>query len=125
MTGLGIYLSNNFRQTQIDRLEKEMTSEAIAISYTLSSQMDYWVHDEILSEQVAHWANLLGARLTLIFSDGTVLVDSHEDPSQMDNHLNRPEIQEALQNSIGNSVRFSQTMGFDMMYIAVPVFYNN
>ena len=43
----------------------------------------------------------------------------------MDNHLNRPEIQEALQNSIGNSVRFSQTMGFDMMYIAVPVFYNN
>ena len=41
MTGLGIYLSNNFRQTQIDRLEKEMTSEAIAISYTLSSQMDY------------------------------------------------------------------------------------
>ena len=34
-------------------------------------------------------------RLTLIQYSGSVLADSHSDPSVMDNHFNRPEIQQA------------------------------
>ena len=121
MTGLGYYLTNYFRQIQLDRLETNLTTEAQAISATLSPQIDDGIQTEQIDKQIAQWANILGVRLTLILPEGTVLVDSHEIPDQMDNHLNRPEIQEALQNGLGKSIRFSQTLGYDMMYLAVPI----
>ena len=121
MTGLGYYLTNYFRQIQLDRLENKMTTEAQAISAVLSSQIDDGIQTEEIDKQVAQWANILGVRLTLILPEGTVLVDSHESPEQMNNHLNRPEVQEALQNGLGKSIRFSQTLGYDMMYLAVPI----
>ena len=121
MTGLGYYLTNYFRQIQLDRLEIKMTTEAQAISAVLSSQIDDGIQTEEIDKQVAQWANILGVRLTLILPEGTVLVDSHESPEQMNNHLNRPEVQEALQNGLGKSIRFSQTLGYDMMYLAVPI----
>ena len=46
-------------------------------------------------------------RITLIASDGAVLLDSDSDPAQMENHLERPEIQSAAQNGIGSAMRFS------------------
>ena len=121
MTGLGYYLTNYFRQIQLDRLEIKMTTEAQAISAVLSSQIDDGIQTEEIDKQVAQWANILGVRLTLILPEGAVLVDSHENPEQMNNHLNRPEVQEALQNGLGKSIRFSQTLGYDMMYLAVPI----
>ena len=42
-------------------------------------------------------------RVTLIAPDGTVLFDNYADPAQMDNHLNREEVQMALQNGYAQS----------------------
>lgn len=39
----------------------------------------------------------------------------------MDNHSNRPEVIQALANGTGSSTRFSQTLGYSMMYTAVRV----
>jgi two-component system phosphate regulon sensor histidine kinase PhoR len=39
----------------------------------------------------------------------------------MDNHLNRPEVQRALNTGQGTSIRFSQTVGYEMMYAAAPL----
>jgi two-component system phosphate regulon sensor histidine kinase PhoR len=63
----------------------------------------------------------LDARVTLIGIDGVVLGDSHADWTQMDNHLYRPEVQEALAEGQGSRIRYSNTIGYDMMYVAVPV----
>jgi two-component system, OmpR family, phosphate regulon sensor histidine kinase PhoR len=63
-------------------------------------------------------------RLTLVNAKGKVLVDSDEPQekvSQMENHLNRPEIKAALAGSIGKAVRASSTLGKDMLYIALPL----
>jgi two-component system phosphate regulon sensor histidine kinase PhoR len=43
----------------------------------------------------------------------------------MDNHLYRPEIQQALQKGEGSSIRYSATLGYEMMYAAVPIFTEN
>ena len=48
-----------------------------------------------------------GARVTVIDSTGTVLADSAQDPETMENHSNRPEIQQAFASGKGQSVRFS------------------
>ena len=58
------------------------------------------------------------ARLTVIELDGTVLCDSEAVAAQMENHLGRPEVQEALQNGDGQSVRRSATTGQRYMYHA-------
>jgi two-component system phosphate regulon sensor histidine kinase PhoR len=39
----------------------------------------------------------------------------------MENHLTRIEVQQALADGRGMSIRFSRTVGYEMMYVAVPV----
>jgi two-component system phosphate regulon sensor histidine kinase PhoR len=60
-------------------------------------------------------------RITVIEPNGVVLADSEEDPKAMDNHRRRPEVAEALEGKVGQSVRFSRTVKQDMLYVAVPV----
>lgn len=59
-----------------------------------------------------------GARVTLIDSTGTVLVDSRHDPETMENHATRPEVQEAVAKGEGTAIRRSATMGVDFSYFA-------
>ncbi|MFC1566690.1 ATP-binding protein [bacterium] len=63
----------------------------------------------------------LDARVTLIDNDGTVIIDSEEDASQMENHKSRPEINKALDGYTGQSIRYSKTIKEDMLYVAVPL----
>lgn len=60
-------------------------------------------------------------RVTVITPSGKVLGDSHENPEAMENHSDRPEFIKALQNGSGQSIRFSHTLGRNMMYVAVPL----
>lgn len=62
----------------------------------------------------------LGARVTIIDRDGTVVADSQADPASMENHADRPEISDALQGLTGAEARFSETLGVEQIYIAVP-----
>ena len=49
-------------------------------------------------------------RITLIEPDGTVTYDSVVDVTMLENHLNRQEVKEALNNETGESVRYSTTL---------------
>ena len=65
-----------------------------------------------------------GLRVTILAPDGTVIGESDkptEQLSQIENHLHRPEVQAALQSGIGSSMRHSDTIGVDLMYVAVSV----
>ncbi|HHY34634.1 MAG TPA: PAS domain-containing protein [Firmicutes bacterium] len=66
-------------------------------------------------------AQKTGFRVTLIDSSGKVVLDSHEDPAVMENHLGRPEVQEALKKGRGSSMRWSSTIGRSMLYVAFRV----
>ncbi|HIP82109.1 MAG TPA: HAMP domain-containing histidine kinase, partial [Desulfocapsa sulfexigens] len=60
-------------------------------------------------------------RITVIAGDGTVLADSNEDPSHMDKHNKRPEIQTAATGKTGANLRFSKTLSLNMLYVAIPL----
>ena len=60
-------------------------------------------------------------RITLIKQDGTVLYESAADASTMENHLDRPEVQSALENGHGSSRRTSDTLGTEDYYYAVKL----
>ena len=58
-------------------------------------------------------------RVTLIDASGEVLYDSGKQEEHLENHLDRPEIQEALTSGSGQDVRRSETLDQDMFYYAV------
>ena len=64
----------------------------------------------------------LGHRVTLIDSSGKVVGDSEFDPpalGELENHLTRPEVQDALRGGTGTSRRVSPSAGDEELYAAV------
>lgn len=122
LLGLGIYLVNFIRQTKVQEFESQLSAESYLIADFIQSHS---LENELglidLDNLAKHWAALLGARVTIIAPDGSVMGESDAVLEAMDNHLNRPEIQQALSDGFGRSIRFSQTEGENQMYIAVPV----
>ncbi len=60
-------------------------------------------------------------RITWIDTDGTVLYDSDVSSSEMENHLEREEVKEALETGKGNSTRYSTTLLESRMYSALKL----
>jgi two-component system phosphate regulon sensor histidine kinase PhoR len=72
-------------------------------------------------EQGRKMAQAAGGRLTVVRSDGKVLVDSEADPARMENHSNRPELIQAFHGELGWFERQSATIGIQFLYVAVPI----
>jgi len=64
-------------------------------------------------------------RITVILPSGEVVGDSEEDPANLDNHRDRPEVRDALTGLIGKSTRYSRTLEKEMIYTGIPIKRNN
>jgi len=65
---------------------------------------------------------IVGARVTLITPQGKVVGDSQmsrDKVPEMVNHADRPEIVQAMKEGDGSAVRYSSTLGLDLMYTAL------
>ena len=58
-------------------------------------------------------------RVTIMDAQGVVVYDNHVDTTQMDNHLNRPEVAQAIENGEGRDVRESRTVESSTFYYAL------
>jgi two-component system phosphate regulon sensor histidine kinase PhoR len=121
MLGLGIYISGFVRDVHTENLESTLISQARLIGESIAPSIKEAKDPDEIDALARYWADELNVRVTLIGKDGTVLGESHEDRTKMDNHLNRPEIQQALTEGQGASIRYSQTIGYDMFYAGVPI----
>jgi two-component system phosphate regulon sensor histidine kinase PhoR len=65
------------------------------------------------------WMAQSGVRITVIDSAGLVLSESEQNPENMENHANRPEIQEAFATGEGQSVRLSATLNRELIFKAI------
>ena len=119
---LGLILSNLVRQSYLVNLENSLEEQALLISDTLSSNIETNNQsNQNLDKLAKDWSKLINSRVTLIASDGVVVGESEDDYTQMDNHINRPEVQEALYDGLGIRIRRSPTLGYELMYVAVPI----
>ena len=59
-----------------------------------------------------------GIRVTIIDAQGVVLYESNRGVQGMENHLNRPEVTQANENDIGSSIRYSESVKRDFLYVA-------
>ena len=85
----------------------ELREEANILSYGIEAQGQEYLN-RINTDR----------RVTLIRRDGTVLYDNKADPSTMENHSNREEVEEAVKSGSGHSIRKSETMMRETIYFA-------
>lgn len=103
--GLVFVVLFNHSQNQ---LLDELRSEAGYISYAVENEGAEYINNFVGDDK----------RITLVASDGTVLVDTSADVSTLDNHADRKEIKDALQSGDGISARYSDTMMKNTVYYA-------
>ena len=116
------YLSVFVRDMYIDGLEERLASNLVLIGNALSpAPSEALATGEYLDDAAREYAELTGARITIIAGDGTVVGESDDDRTRMDNHANRPEVIAALSQERGSSIRHSKTVDLDMLYVALPV----
>ena len=106
------------------------------IERELRTGLTRWIEEDLMAEtqiialmpegeiekQSQALAERSRARVTLIDARGLVTLDSNRQTKDLDNHLNRSELQEARVKGKGIATRYSQTLKMDMLYVALPLY---
>ena len=92
-----------------NQLEEELRTEAEFLSIAVENE-GMGAFDSIPSE---------AERITYIDTDGTVLFDNRSNADDMENHLDREEIREAMEDGSGMAVRESDTLSQRTLYYAL------
>ena len=106
----GFFIERQLRTGLTHWIEEEMTAQAGVMLL---------MPDREIVSQVAALSERARARITLIDAQGRVLSDSEPRLIDVDNHLNRSEIQEARIKGKGTATRFSRTLREDSLYVAL------
>ena len=113
---LGIAVENYF----FDQLVSQLKVETGILASVIEQRRDA-PHWEDLKDLLLSISDSSGTRITLISDSGTVLFESSLSEQawpDMENHLGRPEVAEAVSQGIGVNFRHSTTLDLDMVYVA-------
>ena len=114
------YASEAMRQFFLDQTAVDLKARAGLLEKQIKGLLSP-LRSEAIDAICKEAGRLSATRITVILPDGTVIGDSRETPTLMDNHANRPEIMTALGGQTGQSLRFSNTLRQRMLYVAVPL----
>ncbi len=119
-----IYLSSRLETYFESSFERRWQRE-LNLAHDYAMAIDY--HSLTAAERDA-WTDrigtILGMRVTLIDTSGTVLGDSQVDLAklrELENHRDRPEVRDAVAAGFGRSRRQSSTVDLDLFYLAKPL----
>ncbi len=116
-----LYLQTNrlLEERLVDESRQHLLDEA-GLARLAYEQLAGHRQPQLIAEQLG---GVTRSRVTLIASNGQVLGDSDVRSDQvpnMENHLQRPEVQQALTSGSGSSLRYSETLQVTMLYVALP-----
>ena len=116
---LGTGISSYFwiKSIYIEQIEKNLSQSIDALSISLQNL-------DNISHVTKEIKKATGLRVTIIDQNGKVLEDSDKNKQLMENHKNRVEIIHAKFGKMGKSIRFSDTLKKDLLYIAKKVIIN-
>jgi len=118
------YASRSLRRFYLEQVTSDLKARAQLIEkrITILLASGNTAQVDLLCKELGHKT---ATRITVIRPEGGVVGDSEEDPTQMENHGHRPEIAEALLGVPGVSTRYSNTLQKSMMYVAIPLTFDN
>ena len=109
----GFFIERELRTGLTRWIEEDLMAETQIIALMPEGDID---------KQSQALAERSRARVTLIYARGLVTLDSNGQTKDLDNHLNRSEIQEARVKGKGTATRYSRTLKMDMLYVALPLY---
>ncbi|MCO4748283.1 MAG: PAS domain-containing protein [Proteobacteria bacterium] len=112
-----LLLEQTLRSDLIDRIQADLQARA-AVATTVAQGVPLDELDAVADAL----GEASGDRLTFILADGTVIADSTLDGADLasvENHADRPEVQEALASGYGTARRHSTTIKTDLLYVAM------
>ena len=115
-------VSWSVRRSAGERIERALVNEARLAAETLSHRVP--ASPAELDAEADALGQMLSRRVTFIAPDGRVVGDSGVSGDALptlENHNDRPEVQEARRTGIGIARRYSATLDIDMLYVAVAV----
>jgi two-component system, OmpR family, phosphate regulon sensor histidine kinase PhoR len=115
---VGVLVSRQVEEETLVEIEQSLDVRATLLR---AVALESFSSDNKVQKRIRTLGLNTNTRFTIIKPDGTVLADSEEDPTMMDNHANRPEILAARSHGHGITTRFSDTVDKKMMYYALPV----
>ncbi len=109
---------------ELNKYDKSITKERLLTAANLTTEvlipaLENPQIDDVQSV-VARRGEKTGVRITVIDENGLVLGETDKNPREMESHSERPEIKQAFNNEIGESLRYSTTLQKEMFYVAVP-----
>jgi two-component system phosphate regulon sensor histidine kinase PhoR len=114
LLALGVVIDRVLERYFVDQLTETLVSEGRAVQEVIAGSTSPF------QAEAVRLGGALGARITVIRTDGVVLADSDHDPATMENHRGRPEVQAALRGRTGVADRPSATLGEPFRYVALP-----
>jgi two-component system phosphate regulon sensor histidine kinase PhoR len=121
LTLLIFILSNSvIRNFHLDTLAHNLENLGSGLRFRVLSYFEEFRFEE-MDSFVKEFGKEINTRITVVDKEGVVLADSDENPKTMVNHKFRPEISRALAGEVGRSLRFSDTVKEDMLYVGLPL----
>jgi two-component system phosphate regulon sensor histidine kinase PhoR len=111
---LAVFLVQDQEKAGRTALDRELLFEA-----TIARSLFADAPPEVIQARLSRMNPTQGVRMTVIAADGRVLADTEASPSGMENHLDRPEVRQALHEGIGRAERHSDTLRENMRYLAI------
>ncbi|HEM1244991.1 TPA: PAS domain-containing protein [Listeria monocytogenes] len=124
MVIVGIFSGELMKSTYLNMKENQLEDDAkILLQTTNMENLDLDEDAATIQKSLDPLGEDIDARITVIDSKGDVVADTKKDPEKLDNHMNRPEVTDILKKgeSVGISIRESDSLGYSMLYVAVPV----
>ncbi|MBC2077351.1 cell wall metabolism sensor histidine kinase WalK [Listeria marthii] len=124
MVIVGVFSGELMKSTYLNMKESQLEDDAkILLQTTNIENLDLDKDAAAIQKSLDPLGDEIDARITVIDSEGDVVADTKKDPENLDNHMNRPEVTDILEKgkSVGISIRESDSLGYSMLYVAVPV----
>jgi len=119
---VGLLSEPEIRSVVIKHLANDLLHQALLVKDDYLRLLQKTTDPLIIQPVVKKTATFSGSRVTVIAKNGVVLGDSEvplNNLSQLENHADRPEVIEASNRGVGKSVRYSRTLGKDLVYLAL------
>jgi two-component system phosphate regulon sensor histidine kinase PhoR len=119
-----LYLNNKLKEHILTRTKDNLRKQTYLARLTIKKDLSFNSQPYSIDQLVNQIGESLNLRTTVINQAGVVLGDSELDGKELkevENHLMRPEVQQALLKGEGLSKRFSETIGKDLIYYALPL----
>ena len=120
---LAITLPLSFRAVRHNHIDT-LTANLKNLCFTLNLKISPLLENnqiEELDTLIKKLGEQINTRLTIINPEGVVFADSEKITTLMENHKNRIEIIQAINDGLGISLRYSASVKEEMLYVAMPI----